>query len=82
MPGFTRADYETLLYTLAERYPEVASSTVRLYTQSATTALVRGRVHFRNGLELSVFEYLDLTDGEVFDYSYEVYRGGDQNPLV
>jgi hypothetical protein len=75
MPAFARADYETLLYTLAERYPEVASSTVRLYTQSAMTALVRGSVHFSNGLELRVFEYLDLTDGEIFDYSYEVYHG-------
>jgi hypothetical protein len=67
MPAFARADYETLLYTVAERYPEVASSTVRLYTQSAPTALVRGSVHFSHGLELRVFEYLDLTDGEIFD---------------
>jgi len=75
MAAFSRAEYETLLYTLAERFPEVASSTVRLYTQSATTALVRGSVYFRNGLELRAFEYVDLTDGEILDYSYEIYRG-------
>ena len=58
MPAFSRADYETLLYTLTERYPEVSSSTLRLYTNSATTAFVRGSVLFHNGLELKVFEYL------------------------
>lgn len=78
MPDFSRADYETLLYTLTERYPGVSASTVRLYTNSATTALVRGSVHFRNGLELRVFEYLDLTDGEIFDYSYTVLRGDEK----
>jgi|SRR3990172_3105804 len=78
MPDFSRADYETLLYTLTERYPGVSGSTVRLYTNSATTALVRGSVHFRNGLELHIFEYLDLTDGEIFDYSYTVLRGDEK----
>jgi len=75
MSSFTRAEYENLLYTLTERYAEVASSTLRLYTHSATTAFVRGIVQFRNGLELRVFEYLDLTDGELLDYSYEIFRG-------
>jgi len=36
---------------------------------------VRGNVLFHNGLELKVFEYLDLTDGEILDYSYTVLRG-------
>ncbi len=78
MPAFSRADYETLLYTLTERYPEVSSSTLRLYTNSATTAFVRGSVLFHNGLELKVFEYLDLTDDEILDYSYTVLRGEEK----
>ncbi len=78
MPDFSRAEYEILLYTLTERYPGVSASTVRLYTNSATTAFVRGSVHFHNGLELRVFEYLDLTDGEIFDYSYTVLRGEEK----
>lgn len=36
MPAFSRADYESLLYALAERYPDISSSTLRLYTNSAT----------------------------------------------
>ena len=78
MPTFSRADYESLLYSLTERHPEVASSSLRLYTNSATTAFVRGSVHFHNGLELRVFEYLDLTDGELLDYNYTVLRGEDR----
>jgi hypothetical protein len=35
-------------------------------------------VFFVNGLELRVFEYLDLSDGEILDYSYTVYRGGQK----
>jgi len=27
---------------------------------------------------LRVFEYLDLTDGEIFDYSYAVFRGDEK----
>ena len=48
------------------------------YPNSATTSFIRGSVHFRNGLELRVFEYLDLTDGEIFDYSYAVFRGDEK----
>jgi len=78
MPSFSRSEYETLLYSLPEQYSSVASSTVKLYTNSATSAIVRGSVHFRNGLELQVFEYLDLTDGEIFEYGYTVFRGEEK----
>jgi len=74
MPTFSRTEYEKLIYSLAERYPEISGSTLRLYTHCATTAFVRGSVYFQNGLELRIFEYLDLTDGELLDTSYTVYR--------
>ena len=75
MPVSFRTDYESLIYTLVEHYPTLSASTLRLYANSATTGLVRGSLHFHNGLELRVFEYLDLTDGEILDYSYTVLRG-------
>ncbi len=78
MPAFSRADYESLLYSLGERYPEISATTLRLYTNSATTAFVRGSLHFRNGLELRVFEYVDLTDGEILNYSYTILRGQER----
>ena len=77
--GFpSRRDYERFLYLLADQNPEIQSSTLRLYTNSATTAFIRGSVWFRNGLELRVFEYLDFSDGELLDYSYTVFRGEDK----
>jgi len=75
MAAFSRSSYETLLYTLAEQFAEVRASTLRLYPNARTTAIVRGSVFFENGLELRVFEYLDLSDGEILDYSYTIYRG-------
>lgn len=75
MAAFSRSSYETLLYTLAEQFPEVQASTLRLYPNGKTSAIVRGGVFFANGLELRVFEYLDLSDGEILDYSYTVYQG-------
>lgn len=78
MPAFSRADYENLLYSLVERNPEISASTLRLYSNSTTTALVRGSAHFHSGLELRVLEYLDLTDGEILDYSYTIFRGEER----
>ncbi len=78
MTTFSAADYEKLLYSLAEQHPEISHSTVHLYTNSAQTAFIRGSVYFLNGLELRIFEYLDLSDGEILDYSYAVYAEGEK----
>jgi hypothetical protein len=73
--------YERFLYSLIDSYSEVAASTLHLYANSTTTCFIRGSVWFRNGLELRVFEYLDLSDGELLNYSYTVFRG-EERPLV
>jgi len=75
MPEFSRLAYEYLLYTLTSRYPEIVSSSLYLFTTGATTGLVRGSVWFRNGLELRVRELVDLSDGEILDYAYDIFRG-------
>ena len=75
MTTFSRSSYETLIYTLTEQFHEITASTLSFYTNSATSAIIRGSVYFRNGLEMRIFEYLDLTDGEIFEYSYTIYRG-------
>jgi len=67
MDRFSRLAYEHLLYTLPQEYPEIASSSLHLYTTSATIGLVEGSVWFRNGLELRVRELVDLSDGEILD---------------
>jgi hypothetical protein len=75
MPEFSRLAYEHLLYTLLQQYPDVASPSLHLFTTSSTTGLVKGSVWLHNGLELRVHELVDLSDGEILDYSYDVFRG-------
>lgn len=72
-----RGAYERFIYSIPDTQPEVQSSTLYLYTNSPTTCLVRGSLWFRNGLELRVFEYIDFSDGELLDYSYECLREGE-----
>jgi hypothetical protein len=75
MPEFSRPAYEHLLYTLPQQHPEVVSSSLHLFTASAAVGLVKGSVQFRNGLELRVYEMIDLSDGEILTYSYDVLQG-------
>jgi hypothetical protein len=56
----TRSDYETLVYSLLDAHPEVLSSTLRLYSASALTAIVEGEIQLNNGLKLRVLEVLDF----------------------
>jgi hypothetical protein len=74
----SREEYERFLYALPETYSEILSSTLKLYTNSPTTCLVRGSLLFRNGIELRVFEYLDLADGELLTYSYTIFQGEER----
>jgi hypothetical protein len=79
MPSrFSRFEYERLLYTLPQSYPEVKSSSLHFFTTSASVGLVRGSVWFHNGLELCVQELVDFSDGEILDYSYAVFRGEER----
>jgi hypothetical protein len=72
---FSRLEYEGLLYTLPQSYPEVKSSSLRFFTTSRSAGLVKGSVWFHSGLELRVQELVDFSDGEILDYSYTVFRG-------
>lgn len=69
-----REAYERIIYFLPEKHPEIKSSTLHLYTNSATTCFVRGSIWFKSELELRVFEYLDFSDGEILDYRYAILR--------
>jgi hypothetical protein len=72
-----RGAYERYLYTLPDAHPGILSSTLHLFTNSPAICFVRGSILFRNGLELRVFEYLDLADSELLDYRYAFLRGGE-----
>jgi hypothetical protein len=73
-----RAEYERLLYSLVQDYPAVRSSTLRLYSTSALTAIVDGSIFLNNGLELRVVEVLDFKHGRIQRYSYTVFRGNEK----
>ena len=75
-PSWT--EYERLIYSLPETYPQIASSTLRLYSTSALTAIVEGSAYLRNGLEVQVVEALDFKIGRIQRYSYTVFRGGEK----
>lgn len=74
----SRDKYERLIYTLPQRYSEIVSSSLHLYTTSRSTAIVRGSVRFRSGLELRVHEIVDFVAGCISDYSYTVFHGEER----
>ncbi len=78
MPFPSRAEYEQLLYSLPEQFPEIETSTLRLYSTSKYAASVKGQVHFRNGLVLRVTEVVDLRAELIQTYSYTVLRGEER----
>ncbi len=74
----SQANYELLIYTLPQDYVDVISSSLHLYTSSRGTAVIRGSIHFCNGLELRVNEIVDFVAGRISDYSYTVFRGAER----
>jgi len=47
----SRQTYERFIYALPERYAQIRSSSLRLYTNSPTTCLVRGSIVLQNGTD-------------------------------
>ena len=74
----SQAQYEQLIYALSQDHARVVSSSLRLYNTSPGTAILRGSIHFDNGLELRVSEILDFVAGRISDYSYSVFRGKER----
>jgi hypothetical protein len=74
----SRPEYERLVYDLLDAYSEVVGSTLYLYSTSALTAIVKGRVALSNGLLLHIVEALDFKMGRIRHYSHTVFRGDKQ----
>jgi hypothetical protein len=69
----SRAEYERFIYSLKSRFPEIDHSTLHFYNTSANAGLLRGKIVFYNGHELSVVEVIDFGIGEIIDYSYTLF---------
>ncbi|VAW33567.1 hypothetical protein MNBD_CHLOROFLEXI01-2693 [hydrothermal vent metagenome] len=72
-----RPEYERLVYSLAN-HPQVHTSTLRLYSTSALTAIVQGELHLQNGLAVRVLEILDFRVGKIQNYSYAIYQEAEK----
>ncbi len=73
-------EYEEFLYTLPQRYPAVAASTLVVARRGATVASVNGDIIFRSGYRLVIRERLVFEAGPatLVRYSYEVWFGQEQ----
>jgi hypothetical protein len=74
----TLPEYESLVYSVLEAYPQVIASTLRIYSTSALTAIVEGELQFDSSLRLRIVEALDFKAGRIQDYSYTLWRGDER----
>jgi hypothetical protein len=79
-PLRTRTEYEQFLYTLAEQFPSVLSSTVIFIPRGATLGLVKGELRFEKGFRLVVNERIRYRRSPdiIYWYGYEVWRGSEK----
>lgn len=76
----TIEDYEFFLYTLAEQFPSICRSTLRLIRRGQTLARVTGELRFDGEVRLVVRERLlyDRLPVRIDEYGYEVWLGDDE----
>jgi hypothetical protein len=79
-PLRTPEDYELFLYTLAEKFPSVRSSTVTFVRRGATLARVTGELYFEDDIRLVIRERVMYHRLPVMIdwYGYEVWKGEDK----
>jgi hypothetical protein len=74
----SRAEYEHFIYTIVDTYAVVEKSTLHFFTTSATAGSLKGKLWFQNGFELKVAEVIDFAAGEILEYNYTLYKGGEK----
>ncbi len=75
MPIPERSEYETLIYGLPGQFPEIETSTLHIYSTSASTGTLEGAVILKNGIRIQAVEILDFGSGIIRKYSYIIYQG-------
>jgi hypothetical protein len=73
-------DYELFVYSLAENFPRILSSTLVIAQRANVFAELTGEIVFTDDIRLAVFERLQWPSGTVRirAYGYEVWRGGEK----
>ncbi len=73
----TYAEYSRLIFHLLADRATVESHTIAVYTVSRTLGITRGKVVFRSGHELSVFEQIDFIAHRIVRYFYQLTYEGE-----
>lgn len=71
-------EYCHLIATLPDQSPSIRSSTLTAYTIGPFVAEVVGQLTFETGYVLDVWELLDLSNGTIRSYSYELDCAGER----
>jgi hypothetical protein len=73
-------DYELFLYTLAEEFASVRSSTVTFVRRGSTLARVAGEIGFDQEVRLVIRERIlyDRMPAVIDEYGYEVWQGEEK----
>jgi len=71
-------EYETLIYSLPDKFSVIRYSTLTFIRLEPPTAIVKGEVYFQQDVFLRALQVLDFDEGLIQKYSYEVYRGEEK----
>lgn len=73
-------DYEEFIYTLPQRFPSIAYSTLVIVRRGARMAILSGEIIFPQGYRLLVRERLTFDAGPLVlkRYGYEVWQGNEK----
>jgi len=71
-------EYSRLIAEIPDTYPLVQLSTLSLWPIDSRRAVLKGEIRFARDIRLRVLEVLNLRKGQILEYGYEVYRGGEK----
>lgn len=73
-------DYEEFIYTLADQFPTILTSTLVVIRRGAAYAIVKGELHFQHGYRLEIQEHVtaEYSELQIERYSYEVWRADEK----
>jgi len=68
------ASCESFIYSIKDRYPEIATSTLVIVRRGPHRCQLQGKLHFDRNIVLRVYERVDFVQEKIAYYSYEVYQ--------
>jgi hypothetical protein len=72
------SDYEVFVYGLPDAFPCIEVSTLVVVHTGPVTAIVRGEIHFGQGLVLRVLEVVNARQQRIERYGYELWKGNKE----